>query len=167
MQTAEKARELGEALQQRGWWVTAAESCTGGGVAVALTDIAGSSRWFAQSWVSYSNLAKHEMLGVDKTILRRCGALSEKVVRAMAQGARTRARAQLAIAISGIAGPGGGSPGSPVGTVWFAWELEADGEPLQVRTDCQRFDGNRLAVRAATVAHALGIGLEMLMECQN
>lgn len=147
--------ELAAALQRRGWWLACAESCTGGGIAAALTDIAGSSNWFERGFVTYSNAAKVEMLGVSTRTLERYGAVSCETVTEMAQGALEFSRAQLSVAVSGIAGPGGGSPGRPVGTVWLAWA--ADGV---VETRRERFTGDRLAVRAATVDAALAGLLE-------
>src|SRR6185295_6835314 len=115
------ALRLGRALLVRGWRVATAESCTGGWIAKALTDVAGSSQWFDGSVVSYSNAAKTNLLGVSQDLLEQHGAVSEQVVRAMASGARDRFHTELAVAVSGIAGPDGGTPDKPVGTVWFAW----------------------------------------------
>lgn len=127
-----------------------AESCTGGGIAAALTDVAGSSAWFDRGFVTYSNDAKTEMLGVDAVTIEAAGAVSEQTVIEMAQGALVYSNAQLSVAVSGIAGPGGGSADKPVGTVWLAWATEAG-----VRARCERFAGDRLAVRAAAVDHAV------------
>lgn len=115
------AEQLGKALHQRGCSVTAAESCTGGGVAHAITAVPGSSAWFGCGFVTYANSAKHRLLAVSDEILAREGAVSEEVVRQMAEGASAASGAEFAVAISGIAGPGGGSSDKPVGTVWFAW----------------------------------------------
>lgn len=117
------SRELGEALQARGWFAATAESCTGGGVATAITDIAGSSGWFDRGFVTYTNEAKQQMLGVSIDSLLRHGAVSEAVVLEMARGGLARSDAGICVAISGIAGPGGGSDDKPVGTVWFAWRI--------------------------------------------
>lgn len=144
------AGKLGRALLARGGQVTTAESCTGGGIAEAITRIAGSSRWFGQGWVTYSNDAKVGQLGVNVFTLRRHGAVSEAVVRAMAEGARERAGADWAVAVSGIAGPDGGSADKPVGLVWFAWSGAAGSE-----AESRVFAGDREAVRAQTVRHAL------------
>jgi nicotinamide-nucleotide amidase len=144
------AERLGAALTARGWQVTAAESCTGGWIAKAITDVAGSSGWFGAGFVTYSNAAKVDALAVSAADIERHGAVSEAVVRAMAAGARRAAGADLAVAVSGVAGPGGGSADKPVGTVWFAW-AGPDGE----RAERCRFEGGREAVRRATVAHAL------------
>nr|WP_255507672.1 CinA family protein [Ottowia sp. GY511] len=127
-----------------------AESCTGGLIAGACTDLAGSSDWFERGFVSYSNAAKTELLGVPAELIARHGAVSEAVVRAMAEGAVRHSRAQTAVAVTGVAGPGGGSADKPVGTVWFGWCV-AD----RTESECVRFDGDRAAVRAQTVCHAL------------
>ncbi len=127
-----------------------AESCTGGLIAAACTDLAGSSNWFERGFVTYSNEAKSEMLGVDAALISRSGAVSEAVARAMAQGAVAHSRAQTAVAVTGVAGPGGGSADKPVGTVWFAWAT-----PAGTASEMRRFDGDRAAVRQATVDHAL------------
>jgi len=128
-----------------------AESCTGGGVAQAITEVAGSSAWFERGFVTYSNLAKQQMLGVRESTLIQHGAVSEMAVREMAEGALQHSNAQVALAVSGIAGPGGGVAGKPVGTVWFAWGIK------QGETRAQRFQlgGNRAEVRAQAVRIAL------------
>lgn len=144
------ARELGAALAARGWHVATAESCTGGWIAKAITDIAGSSGWFGAGWVTYSNGAKTSLLGVPADLIEAQGAVSEAVVRAMAEGARKRSLADLAVAVSGIAGPGGGTPEKPVGLVWFAWA-----SPDGVDAESRRFRGDRESVRRESVAHAL------------
>ena len=146
--------ELGRRLLARGWYVATAESCTGGWVAKALTDVAGSSQWFSMGWVTYGNEAKHQLLGVPKALLARHGAVSEPVVRSMARGALRHSRARLAVAISGIAGPGGAVPGKPVGTVWFAWARRGS-RGVEVWTLRRRFSGNRRAVREASARQAL------------
>jgi nicotinamide-nucleotide amidase len=137
-------------LQQKHWLMASAESCTGGMIAAACTDLAGSSNWFERGFVSYSNEAKTELLGVDVSLISRHGAVSEPVARAMAQGAIIHSRAQVAVAVTGVAGPGGGSAAKPVGTVWFAWAT-----PAGIVSEMRRFGGDRAAVRQATVAHAL------------
>lgn len=144
------AARLGDALLARGWRVTAAESCTGGGVAQAITAIAGSSQWFDMGFVTYADRAKRELLGVDTAVLASDGAVSEVVVRQMARGALDRATADLAVAISGIAGPDGGSAEKPVGTVWLAWA-----DQQGVRTECRHFNGDRESVRQQAVIEAL------------
>jgi len=145
------ARQLGEALLRCGGRVAVAESCTGGWVAKCLTDIAGSSAWFDRGFVTYSNAAKCDMLGVNADTLETEGAVSEATVREMAAGALEHSEAELALAISGIAGPGGEVPGKPVGTVCFAWAAE-DG---RLRAETVHFAGDRAAVRRQSVAHGL------------
>jgi nicotinamide-nucleotide amidase len=142
---------LGNLLLQRGEWVAAAESCTGGWVAQTLTAIAGSSAWFDRGFVTYSNAAKADMLGVPETTLARHGAVSEATARAMAQGALQHSLADWTLAITGIAGPSGGSPEKPVGTVCFAWAWRDGG--CEAQTLC--FSGDRAAVREQSVRHAL------------
>lgn len=141
---------LAHELRSRGLMMATAESCTGGLIAGACTDISGSSDWFERGFVTYSNAAKHELLGVPEALIEQHGAVSEPVARAMAAGATTRSHAQLAVAVTGVAGPTGGSAEKPVGTVWFGWAT-----PQGVFTELQRFDGDRAAVRQATVRHAL------------
>jgi nicotinamide-nucleotide amidase len=143
------AAKLGEVLLSRGWQLAAAESCTGGWAAQAITAISGSSAWFDRGFVTYSNEAKREMLGVRAETLAQFGAVSEETVREMAEGAMAHSRAQTAIAISGIAGPSGGSPGKPVGTVWFAWAVT--GRPTEAAK--MHFAGDRREVRAQAVAY--------------
>ena len=144
------SRRTGRALKSRHLRLVTAESCTGGWVAQALTSIAGSSDWFERGYVTYSNAAKREALGVSKATLLRHGAVSEATARAMARGALRKSRADLALAITGVAGPGGGSPGKPVGTVCFAW---AQGR--RIRSETRRFRGGRGRVRRQSVIHAL------------
>jgi len=132
------------------WMLATAESCTGGLIAGACTDLAGSSAWFERGFVTYSNAAKTEMLGVDAALIDTHGAVSEPVVRAMVQGALRHSHAQVAVAVTGVAGPTGGSAEKPVGTVWFGWAT-----PAGVHSEVQHFGGDRAAVRAATVQHAL------------
>lgn len=132
------------------WMLATAESCTGGLIAATCTDLAGSSEWFERGFVTYSNAAKTELLGVDAALISEHGAVSEAVVRAMAAGALSHSHAQVAIAVTGIAGPGGGSADKPVGTVWLGWA-----GPDGVLTERCQFGGDRAAVRAATVQHAL------------
>lgn len=132
------------------WMLVTAESCTGGLIAGACTDLAGSSAWFERGFVTYSNAAKTEQLGVDAALIATHGAVSEPVARAMVLGALQHSHAQVAVAVTGVAGPTGGSAEKPVGTVWFGWAT-----PAGVRTEVQHFAGDRAAVRAATVHHAL------------
>ncbi|MEO8566484.1 MAG: CinA family protein [Betaproteobacteria bacterium] len=141
---------VGELALARQVMLATAESCTGGRVAGAITDIAGSSGWFERGFVTYSNRAKIEQLGVEPEIIARHGAVSEQTVKAMAEGALAASGAQWAVAVTGIAGPVGGSPDKPVGTVWFAWAGPRGVEALH-----RRLDGDRAAVRAASVAIAL------------
>jgi len=144
------ASRLGERALASRVMLATAESCTGGLVAGAITDIAGSSAWFERGFVAYSNRAKMEELGVDPDIIARHGAVSGETAKAMAQGARAASGAQWAVAVTGIAGPAGGSPDKPVGTVWFAWA-----GPRAVETLHRRLEGDRAAVRTASVAIAL------------
>lgn len=144
------AHQLGVELLHRGWTATCAESCTGGGVAHAITAVAGSSQWFNTGFVTYSNTAKTELLGVDPQVLVEQGAVSEAVVREMAQGAARRAGADIALGVSGIAGPDGGSTDKPVGTVWFAW----CGPPGTVARR-YHLEGDRQQVRQRAVAIGL------------
>lgn len=152
------AAEAGRRLLARGEWLATAESCTGGWVAQAVTAIAGSSAWFDRGFVTYANAAKEDLLGVPAATLERHGAVSEATARAMAQGAIARSRADWALAVSGIAGPSGGSPEKPVGTVCFAWAQKEGGCEAQTR----HFAGDRQAVRAQSVRHALQGLLERL-----
>ncbi len=145
------AAQVGGLLKSHGLMLATAESCTGGGVAQAVTDIAGSSAWFERGFVTYSNLAKQQMLGVSEATLNQHGAVSEATVREMVAGALASSTAQVALAVSGIAGPDGGTPDKPVGTVWFAWGLKHGS------THAQRhlITGNRAEVRAQAVHVAL------------
>ena len=144
------AARLGAAALARGTMIATAESCTGGLVAGAITSIAGSSGWFERGFVTYSDLAKEQQLGVASSTIERFGAVSEETAKAMAQGAVRGSAAQWAVAVTGIAGPDGGSPDKPVGTVWFAW---AGPDHLQALK--RQFDGDRAAVRRASVQVAL------------
>lgn len=147
---------LAAALESRRAMMATAESCTGGLIAAACTERAGSSLWFERGFVSYSNDAKRELLGVPQVLLEAHGAVSEPVARAMAEGALKHSRARHAVAVTGVAGPGGGSAAKPVGMVWFAWAQRSHGgDALVVRSAMHRFDGDRAAVRAATVDWAL------------
>jgi nicotinamide-nucleotide amidase len=146
---------LADLLRARGWSLATAESCTGGLIAASCTHLAGSSDWFDRGFVTYSNDAKAEMLGVDHHLIRREGAVSEAVARAMAAGALAHSRANLAVAVTGVAGPGGGSAAKPVGTVWLAWAQRGGNGQPKVEAQRQHFPGDRGLVRAATVLHAL------------
>jgi len=139
-----------------------AESCTGGWIAKTLTDIAGSSQWFSEGFVTYGNDAKVRRLGVPRAVLKAEGAVSEAAARAMAMGALVRSGAQVAVAVTGIAGPGGAVPGKPVGTVWLAWAVtqgrgrtQGRGPKIRVSTELRHFKGDRDAVRRKTVGVAL------------
>ena len=148
------ADALGRALLARGWMMGCAESCTGGLVAAALTSLAGSSQWFERALVTYSNAAKAELLGVPAQVLAQHGAVSEATALAMAHGMLAHAPVQAALAITGIAGPGGGSADKPVGLVWFAWAWRTPaGE--QARAEAVRWPGDRQAVRMASAQYAL------------
>lgn len=147
----EAIKELAERSRAQGLRVAVAESCTGGWLAKRCTDLPGSSDWFECGWVTYSNEAKSRFLGVDPELIRREGAASRAVAEAMAAGALERARCDLACAVSGVAGPSGGTERAPVGRVWFAF-LRAGGE---ARSERQDFSGDRYAVRRQSVLHAL------------
>jgi nicotinamide-nucleotide amidase len=170
MNTTDMVSTLAAALLQRGWMLSTAESCTGGMIAAACTDLAGSSQWFERGFVSYSNEAKHDMLGVPKALIEQHGAVSEAVAQAMVLGALQKSQAQVALAVTGIAGPTGGSPAKPVGTVCFAWGLPTDGGPTigaetaWVKVQTCHFEGDRAAVRQATLTHALGQLLQLLQQ---
>lgn len=150
MDRTQTVSELASHLLRRGWWLSCAESCTGGGIAAALTDVAGSSAWFDRGFVTYSNRAKQEMLGVSLDTLKAQGAVSRETAIEMARGALLYSNAQLSVAVTGIAGPGGGTGDKPVGTVWLAWAT-LQGEDAV----CEHFAGGRTAIRSATVDAAL------------
>jgi nicotinamide-nucleotide amidase len=154
----ELAGRVGGLLLERKRMLATAESCTGGWLAKCLTDIAGSSAWFERGFVTYSNRAKQDMLGVAAATLETSGAVSEASVGEMVRGALVHSAADVAVAISGIAGPAGGSPDKPVGTVCFAW-LVAGGQP---RVETRRFDGDREAVRRQAVVRALEVLVDVL-----
>ena len=145
------AAEVGQLLRANGQQLTTAESCTGGWVAQSLTSVAGSSGWFERGFVTYSNAAKHEMLGVGIDTLARHGAVSEATAIAMAEGALRHSHADWALSITGIAGPGGGSPEKPVGTVCFGWAA-TDG---RIEVETRYFAGNREAIRKQSVVYSL------------
>lgn len=157
MDIADLVLVLARELKSRGWKMATAESCTGGLIAGACTDASGSSDWFERGFVTYSNAAKTELLGVPAELIEAHGAVSEPVARAMAVGAILHAPVQLTVAVTGVAGPTGGSADKPVGTVWFGWAT-----PAGSFTEHRRFDGDRAAVRAATVRHALAGLLQRL-----
>jgi nicotinamide-nucleotide amidase len=145
------AERVGKALKSRNLMLVTAESCTGGWIAQAVTMVPGSSEWFERGYVTYTYISKREMLGVKDATLGAHGAVAEEVVREMAEGALERSHAQVSVAVSGIAGPGGGTPGKPVGTVCFAWAAK-DG---MTRAQTVRFRGDRDAVRRLSVERAL------------
>jgi nicotinamide-nucleotide amidase len=147
----ELAAQVGEALKAQGLMLATAESCTGGWVAQAVTAVPGSSHWFERGFVTYTYISKREMLGVSQDTLAAHGAVSEQAVREMVVGALANSHAQVAVALSGTAGPAGGTPQKPVGTVCFAWSVK-NGEP---KSATQRFKGDREAVRRAAVKAAL------------
>ena len=150
---------VAQALLKKGFKLVTAESCTGGMIAAACTDLAGSSAWFERGFVTYSNDAKTELLGVEERVLRRAGAVCGPVAKAMVEGALAHSHAQVAVAVTGVAGPSGGSPAKPVGTVWFGFAL-----PGQVVAEKCHFEGDRAAVRQATVLHALSRLLALLSQ---
>ena len=149
--------QLAGTLQSRGWMLATAESCTGGLIAAACTELSGSSNWFERGFVTYSNEAKTELLGVGEDLLAQHGAVSEVVARAMAFGAIRHSRARVSVAVTGVAGPTGGSADKPVGTVWFGFQVDG-----LLSSETRRFPGDRAAVRAATVDHAFRRLLELL-----
>ena len=150
-------RLVADLLIENGLKLVTAESCTGGLISAACTDLAGSSAWFERGFVTYSNDAKMELLGVEARLLRRAGAVCEGVARAMVVGALAHSHAQVAVAVTGVAGPTGGSPAKPVGTVWFGFAV-----PGQVVTEKCHFEGDRAAVRTATVHYAFTRLAELL-----
>lgn len=159
----ELAEQLGASLKAQGMMLATAESCTGGGIAQAITDIAGSSAWFERGFVTYANAAKVEMLGVRQATLDAYGAVSEATVREMAAGALQHSHSDLSLAVSGVAGPGGGSQEKPVGTVWFAWALRGG----EVRARRYLLDGDRASIRRQSVQIALQGALDMLKGLQQ
>jgi nicotinamide-nucleotide amidase len=154
LKLARLAARVGRHLLRTERQVATAESCTGGWIAKALTDVAGSSQWVLEGFVTYSNDSKIHRLRVSSAVLKTHGAVSEPVARAMAAGALQQSGAQLAVAVTGIAGPGGAVPGKPVGTVWLAW-AEKRGRRIRVTTELAHFKGDREAVRRKTVRAAL------------
>lgn len=159
MKTQLLAEKVGNTLKKHGIMLAAAESCTGGGVAYRITEIAGSSEWFDRGFVTYSNAAKQQMLGVSEQTLQAYGAVSEATVREMAKGTIEQSMAQLSLAISGIAGPGGATTDKPVGMVCFAWAYGSE-----LRCETCHFQGNRSEVREQSIIHALNGVMEVLGE---
>ncbi|MEJ5153083.1 CinA family protein [Comamonas sp. MYb396] len=158
----ETVAQLAQHLSHRGWMMATAESCTGGLIAGACTERPGSSQWLDCGFVTYSNRAKSAMLDVPAALIAAHGAVSEPVARAMAQGAIAQSQAQVSVAVTGVAGPDGGSASKPVGTVWFGWQVAG-----QLHSEVQRFDGDRHAVRQATVQHALRRLLALVQAITN
>ena len=158
----EIAEQVGQRLARLKIRMVAAESCTGGLISAAMTSVPGSSAWFERGFVTYTNIAKHEMLGVPAELFKQDGAVSEAVVLAMARGAIERSKGHVSVAVSGIAGPDGGTADKPVGTVWVAW-----GQKLgYAEARCFHFDGDRAAVREASAIEALR-GLEARLAGQG
>lgn len=155
--TLQLCAQLAQVLQTRGHMLATAESCTGGLIAAACTELSGSSNWFERGFVTYSNAAKTELLGVDAALIEQHGAVSEFVARAMAFGAIRHSNAQVSVAVTGVAGPTGGSADKPVGTVWFGFSVDG-----KLTSEMRRFDGDRAQVRSATVTHALTRLLQLL-----
>jgi nicotinamide-nucleotide amidase len=153
-----QAAQLGALLQQQNACLTSAESCTGGWIAQTITSVTGSSRWFDRGFVTYSNAAKQQMLGVKTETLQQFGAVSEQTVREMAIGALKRSEAHISLAVSGIAGPDGGTVDKPVGTVWFAWAFA----PQRCDSVKQQFAGDRQAIRQQAVEFALNYLIKKL-----
>ena len=151
-------QNLASGLTKCGWFMATAESCTGGWIAKCCTDLAGSSAWFDRGFVTYSDRAKHDLLGVDFGTLKNAGAVSRATAIEMAEGARHQAGVNVALAVTGIAGPAGGTTNKPVGMVWFAWSLEG----RQASVEVMHFHGDRDDVRRQTVVHALS-GLQDLL----
>lgn len=162
------SRDLGARLLAQHLTIATAESCTAGGIAYAITQTPGSSRWFDRSFITYSNASKQQMLGVSTAYLRDFGAVSEPVARAMALGALTQSQAQITVAVTGVAGPDGGTPEKPVGTVCFAWAIKRDPSSTPwVRTATRRLNGDRAAVRTQSIIEALEGLIGLLKQRQD
>ena len=162
------AQRLGAELRAQHFVLATAESCTAGGIAYAVTLVPGSSQWYDRGFITYSNEAKMQVLGVSAAYLRDFGAVSEPVARAMAIGALSHSAAQVAVAVTGIAGPDGGTPDKPVGTVCFAWAIRRDATTAPwVKTGTHRFDGDRAAVRTKTIILALQTLVGLLKQRQD
>ncbi len=155
-------RLLANLMLKKQLFLATAESCTGGLIAAACTDLAGSSQWFDRGFVTYSNAAKTDMLGVDAALIAQFGAVSELVAAAMAQGAVKHSAAQVSVAVTGVAGPTGGSVEKPVGTVWIGWHVNG-----QTSTELCHFTGDRAMVRALTVQRTLEGLIERLQSVKN
>lgn len=154
---ASLSQQVGTALTQRQAVLSTAESCTGGGIAYAITEIAGSSAWFDRGFVTYSNQAKHDMLTVPMFTINKHGAVSEEVATAMVEGAVKNSSANIAVSTTGIAGPGGAVPGKPVGTVCFGWKIDDT-----VVVERKHFEGDRQAVRLQSIAYSLSRLIQLL-----
>jgi len=160
--------QLGQALRAQHLTLATAESCTAGGVAYAVTMTPGSSLWFDRGFITYANESKMQVLGVAPAYLRDFGAVSEPVARAMALGALTQSAAQVAVAVTGVAGPDGGSAAKPVGTVCFAWAIRRDpAQSAWVKTQTRRFEGDRAAVRTQSIDCALETLIGLLSQMQD
>jgi nicotinamide-nucleotide amidase len=157
LSSSQAVLRLAELLLAKSWKLATAESCTGGMIAAACTDLSGSSNWFERGFVSYSNEAKSELLAVDPALIAAQGAVSEVVARAMAFGAIRHSYAQVSVAVTGVAGPTGGSKAKPVGTVWFGFQVDG-----LLTSETRLFPGDRAAVREATVRHALNRLIELI-----
>ena len=155
-------RLVADLMLKKQLFLTTAESCTGGLIAAACTDLAGSSQWFDRGFVTYSNAAKTDMLGVDAALINKFGAVSEPVAAAMAQGAVKHSDAEVSVAVTGVAGPAGGSAEKPVGTVWIGWCVNG-----QTSTELCHFDGDRAMVRSLTVQQALQGLIERLQSVKR
>jgi nicotinamide-nucleotide amidase len=155
--TTRLAKQVGKALKSRGIVLATAESCTGGGISFTITKVAGSSEWFDRGFVTYSNTSKEEMLGVSPHTMKNHGAVSETTAREMAEGALQYSRAQITLAVTGVAGPTGGTPEKPVGLVWFAWVSKG-----KAKTVCHHFTGDRDAIRVKATRIALQGVLDLL-----
>ena len=155
MPALDTVKTLAEILLSKNWKMAAAESCTGGLVCANLTELAGSSEWFERGYITYSNEAKEESLGVPATLIESFGAVSEQVAKAMAEGAQANSGVNTAISITGIAGPSGGSVDKPVGTVCFGWAIQSDAGEKRVLTKTMYFDGDRQAIREQACHYVL------------
>jgi len=161
------AKELASVLAPQGWKIALAESCTGGLVCATLTELAGSSDWFERGYITYSNQAKTESLGVPADLINSYGAVSEPVAKAMAEGALANAKVKAAIAITGIAGPAGGSAEKPVGTVCFGWSIQNGSGAIETTCTTKVFQGDRQAVRLQATSYALTELLALLKSAKQ
>jgi nicotinamide-nucleotide amidase len=159
-------QQLAQTLLAKGFKIALAESCTGGLLAAHLTSLAGSSDWFERGFITYSNQAKEESIGVPKEAIERYGAVSEEVAKAMAEGVLNHSLAQISAAITGIAGPGGGSANKPVGMVCFAWGIQVD-DQIQTRSQTKQFSGDRQSIREQACVYAIESLLEQLTASES